>query len=733
MSQMQWSKPVIADLRRERRGATFDIWDLTTAIYGGKDQFEEVERQTRIVMSEPRFQTDDLWWMSRKDRYIRACERGELFVKIVREYKIPFEQRYPLELLLGEDLFVLLHDIMFVPTLINLADEEQQSWWLQKALNYDILGTYAQTELTHGSNVRGLKTTATFDRKLFTDGGWHVHTPSLEAVKWWPGGLAKSCNCCILMARVVIDGKDYGPHPFFFQVRDWETHESLPGIELRDIGQKLGYNGMDNGCMRISHVTIPRRNLLMKFVSVDKDGKYTKIGDDRMLFGTMTYTRLKISSMSGFNLAKAVTTAVRYSAVRRQFQMQRLVLGADIEKAEGEAGQVAEAQAAEAQAQLNHLVKPSKRSESQVLDYSSQQYLLFPQLALAFAMHFAAQAVHKKYDVAILEFRSKKFDALTEMHVGTSTLKGVSTVLMADGMEQCRKALGGHGFLNSAGVGPQYLSALPQATYEGDFVVLSIQVGQALLKAVSIKMLKGKTSSPTTPMLQYIYEFDPMAPREPPKDADVEKLLQDPAFLLACMKQRANFLHYSAAQIFQEEVVRAGGKPGPSTLDAVKIEFMRMTYAHAYVLYAVFFWERCQEVEQQFPKVAPVLKMLFELYCLTVMDSSYDRGGGLGEFIASGCLPASAYGPLTKRIKKLLRKLRPHAISLVDAWNIPDFLLNSCLGRYDGRVYESLYEQTKYEPLNETDISEGYYKHIQYLLHPERKRPTGVTAEASKL
>jgi len=729
MSQMQWSKPVIADLRRERRGATFDLWELTTAIYGGKEKLEEVERQTRIVMSEPRFQTDDLWWMNRQQRYVRACERGELFVKIVRDYKIPFEERGPLELLLGEDLFVLLHDIMFAPTLINLADDEQQSWWLPKALNYEILGTYAQTELTHGSNVRGIKTTATYDPSLFSDGGWHIHTPSLEAVKWWPGGLAKSCNCCILMARVMIHGKDYGPHPFFFQVRDWETHASLPGIELRDIGQKMGYNGMDNGAMRISNVNIPRRNMLMRYVSVDTDGTYKKIGDDKMLFGTMTYTRLKISSMSGLNLAKAVTTATRYSAVRRQFQMQRVVLGSDIEKAEDDL--VADSMhATTPQEQLNNLVKPSKRSEAQVLDYSSQQFILFPQMALAYAMHFAAQEVQKRYDVAIQEFRASKFDALTEMHVGSSTLKAVSTVLMAEGMEQCRKSLGGHGFMNAAGIGPQYLSALPQATYEGDFVVLSIQVGQQLINAVSSKMLKQKTSNPKTPMLQYIYEFDPMAARKPPSMEDLEKLLGEPAFMIDCMKKRANFLHYSAAQTFQEEVAKTGGKPGPATLDAVKIDFMRMTYAHAYVLYGEFFLDRINQIEKEAPKVAAVLKLLFELYCLTVMDQSYDRGGGLGEFIAAGALPPGAYGVLGKRTKALLKEIRPHAIPLVDGWNIPDFLLNSCLGRYDGRVYESLYEQTKYEPLNDTDIADGYYKHLQYVLHPERRLP-GATVQTA--
>ena len=88
----------------------------------------------------------------------------------------------------------------------------------------------------------------------------------------------------------------------------------------------------------------------------------------------MTYTRLRISYMSGFNLAKACTTAIRYGAVRRQFEMQQ---------------EDADPNLTEAQAQLGNLVRATRSKEAQVLDYSSLQYLLFPQLALAFTMHFA--------------------------------------------------------------------------------------------------------------------------------------------------------------------------------------------------------------------------------------------------------------------------------------------------------------------------------------------------------
>jgi hypothetical protein len=58
-----------------------------------------------------------------------------------------------------------------------------------------------------------------------------------------------------------------------------------------------------------------------------------------------------------------------------------------------------------------------------VLDYSSQQYLLFPQLALSFAMHFASEAGSLSYDHYIEKFRANDFKGLPEMHVLTSTLK----------------------------------------------------------------------------------------------------------------------------------------------------------------------------------------------------------------------------------------------------------------------------------------------------------------------
>ena len=67
-----------------------------------------------------------------------------------------------------------------------------------------------------------------------------AHSPTITATKWWPGGLGKTANHCVLMARLFIDGKDYGPHAFIIQLRRFEDHAPLPGIVVGDIGPKMG-------------------------------------------------------------------------------------------------------------------------------------------------------------------------------------------------------------------------------------------------------------------------------------------------------------------------------------------------------------------------------------------------------------------------------------------------------------------------------------------------------------
>lgn len=60
---------------------------------------------------------------------------------------------------------------------------------------------------------------------------------------------------------------------------------------------------------------------------------------------------------------------------------------------------------------------------------------------------------------------------------------------------------------------------------------------------------------------------------------------------------------------------------------------------------------------------------------------------------------------ISARIKELLSQLRLNAVALVDAFDFHDQKLNSVLGRYDGNVYENMFEWARNSPLNATEVS----------------------------
>ena len=75
---------------------------------------------------------------------------------------------------------------MFIPAIKYLGTDKQVKKWLPLAESHAIIGTYAQTELGHGSDVQGLETTAIFDLEKQE---FIMNSPSLTATKWWPGEL----------------------------------------------------------------------------------------------------------------------------------------------------------------------------------------------------------------------------------------------------------------------------------------------------------------------------------------------------------------------------------------------------------------------------------------------------------------------------------------------------------------------------------------------------------------
>lgn len=259
---------------------------------------------------------------------------------------------------------------------MNQGTPEQVSYWVSRgAVNLNgVIGCFGMTELGHGSNVAGVETLAEYDS---TTDEFVINTPNLTATKWWIGGAAESATHCVVFARMIVGGKDYGPQPFVCPLRNYEDYSTLPGVTIGDCGAKMGRNGIDNGWIQFTHFHIPRTNLLMRYTKVFRDGKVELSPLAQLSFGALVYARTMMIKENCDFAKKALIIAIRYSCVRRQFGGN----GTD-------------------------------NMETKLMDYKTHQYRLIPYLATVFAMHFTAMESFKVYEelTGILE-RAKPGDS----------------------------------------------------------------------------------------------------------------------------------------------------------------------------------------------------------------------------------------------------------------------------------------------------------------------------------
>ncbi|CAF4091082.1 unnamed protein product [Rotaria magnacalcarata] len=314
-----------ADLLRERQSATFDVEELTQFMFAGPNNYFNVNirRQiTRQAYAHPIHKTHlPLEYLDSDEHYSVVVRKSLAGVKEAERLNIT-DKKYRdwfLNIFSGGKFAFFLHTSMFIHTLETLASDEQKEKFLPLARSFQIIGTYAQTELGHGSNLQRLETEAIFDR---TTDSFILNMPTLTATKFWPGALGRSSNYVLLMAQLYAPDRHHpcGLQMFFVQIRDLKTHQPLPGVEVGEISTRFSHEAGDNGYLRLTNVRIPRNQMLTKLAYVDQQGSFHRLADPRLLYGAMLTTRVNLCAFFALLLARAVTIAVRYSAVRRQGQ-----------------------------------------------------------------------------------------------------------------------------------------------------------------------------------------------------------------------------------------------------------------------------------------------------------------------------------------------------------------------------------------------------------------------------
>ncbi|XP_077986283.1 peroxisomal acyl-coenzyme A oxidase 1-like [Glandiceps talaboti] len=630
------------------------------------DRGAEKTRRRRYIQSlaleDPDFDEVDHSFLTRDELYSSIVKRSVLIRKKMKELNLTDlgdQLIYKGSALRGEGSIFAIHDLMLIPMLQTQANDQQRKKWLPMALNYDIIGTYLQTELGHGTYVRGLETTATYDpvREEFV-----INSPTLTSTKWWPGFLGKSVNFGVVMAQLHSKGKKYGIHSFLVPLRSFDSHQPLPGITLGDIGPKLGSSGNDNGFCRFDHVRIPRENMLSKYAKIDRDGTYSPPISDKIVYGAMVLTRVTLVSMSAGSLSAGCTIAIRYSAVRRQSEQT-----------------------------------PGGK-EPQILDYQSQQLKLFPQLATALALKFAAHNIRNRCDQIQSDLRAGNVSTLQELHGLSSGMKAFSSLVANSGLEILRMSCGGHGYSQASGFPKLYGTATVSVTAEGEYTVMILQCARYLMKCVS-KAAAGE-KLPTS--IAYLAEQPELTC--PAKSA--EDFL-DLDLLCNAFKHRAYRLVTEAGKQMQSRVM--AGKPQHIAWNESHLYLVKAAEAHCHY-YTVRNFVNTMKSAVMSDSLKSVLTSLCQLYALYGIDQNS------GHFAQDGYMTGQQLSMATDQIVSLLAVIRPNAVPLADAFDFRDELLCSVLGRYDGNVYENMYKWATESPLNKTEVHDSY-KYLKPMLH----------------
>ncbi len=137
--------------------------------------------------------------------------------------------------------------------------------------------------------------------------------------------------------------------------------------------------------------------------------------------------------------------------------------------------------------------------------------------------------------------------------------------------------------------------------------------------------------------------------------------------------------------------------------NSLLVDFWRLSTAHSQYLVVKSFYDALNAEETNSAldsETVDVLRKLFRLFALHTLERE------ASEFYTSSAVTVRQIQlARTKTVMKLLEEIRPHAMRLVDAWNFPDWQLDSSLGRKDGKVYEDLfYRASELNPLNKITL-----------------------------
>ena len=507
-------------------------------------------------------------------------------------------------------------------SILSLGTEKHYKKYLRDVGTLALPGCFAMTETHHGSNVKGLQTTATYNH---ADRTFTINTPVKYARKEYIGNAANHGEMATVFAKLVIAGKDYGVNAFVVPLRN-KNKEVLPGITIEDCGHKMGLNGVDNGIISFDNVVIPHENMLDRFASVNDAGEFESPipSDNRRFFtmlGTLVGGRIGIPRSALAACKTGLATTIKYSDRRRQFG-------------------------------------PEGAAEVPILNYRMHQRRLMPYLANAYALTFGLQYLTNR-------FVKRTEDQMQEIEALAAGLKAYTTWNTRNALQECREACGGKGYLSENRIDDLKNDTEIYTTFEGDNTVLM----QLTAKNRLGEFRKQYGEMNVSTIFNYVVEQAKTSITEKNpftiRNTD-EAHLKDPQFHLDAFNYRERQIVESGAKRFKKLI-----DDGLDAFDAANVMHPHMLQiADSYLDRVVLeqFQAKIETVEDE--NLKEVLMRLCNLFALNKIDEHK------AWYLEQGYMEGVKTKAIRKMVSQLCWEIRQDAVPLVDAFNIPE----NCLG-----------------------------------------------------